>query len=92
MRPGLGREIFYLPVGGKGQPGENVVQIGVRIESTTAAAFDDGVEDGAAFPGLGFARVAILLLKDSFGFFGSTLFFPFNSGLLIHCLPCAPAI
>ena len=46
-RPGFGREVWDLPVGGGGQPGQDVVQIVIRIESTTAAAFDDGVEDGA---------------------------------------------
>jgi hypothetical protein len=41
LRPGFGREVFDLPVGGQGQAGEDVAQIGVRIEAATAAAFDE---------------------------------------------------
>jgi len=65
--PGFGREILYLPVGGGGKPGEDVAQVGVRVDSTTAAAFNDGVQDGAAFSGLGFAdEQPILFLMESF--------------------------
>jgi hypothetical protein len=48
--PCFGYEVCYLPVGGVRQPGEDGAQVGEGIESATAAAFDDGVEDGAAFP------------------------------------------
>ena len=30
LRPGFGREVFDLPVGGVGQTGEDVTQIGVQ--------------------------------------------------------------
>ncbi len=53
--PSFWREVGYLPVGRMGQPGEDVVQIGIRIDSATTAAFHDGVQDGATFPGVGFA-------------------------------------
>ena len=65
--PGFGREVFYLPVGGRRQPSEDVTQIGIGIESTTAAAFDDGVEDGAAFSGLGFADEQPILFPKGGG-------------------------
>ena len=54
--PRLRREVFDLPVGGGEQPGQDLVQIGIRIESMTATAFDEGVEDGTTFPSLGFAN------------------------------------
>jgi len=67
LRPGFGREVFDLPVGGQGQAGEDMEQISIRIESATAAALDDGVEDGAAFPGLGFPdEQPVFLFMESF--------------------------
>ncbi len=39
--PGFGREVGDLPVGGGGQAREDVTQVSVRIDSATAAAFDD---------------------------------------------------
>ena len=66
-RPGFGGEVWDLPVGREGQPGQDVAQIGIRIESTTAARFNDGIEDGAAFPGLGFAdEQPVFLFMGSF--------------------------
>src|SRR5271168_507979 len=62
--PSFGCEVFDLPVGGVRQAGEDVVQIGVRIESATAAALDDGVEDGAAFPSFGFADKQPVFLTE----------------------------
>ena len=67
MCPSFRCEVFYLPVGGGGQPGEHMAQIGVRIESATSAALDDGVEDGAAFPGLGFANEQPVFLSEGGG-------------------------
>ena len=56
-----------MPVGGAGQSGEDVTEVGVRIDPTTAAAFDDGVEDGAAFPGLGLPDEQPVLLAEGGG-------------------------
>ena len=43
------------------------MQVRIGIDSTTAAAFDDGVQDGAAFSGLGFANEQkVLFLMESF--------------------------
>ena len=49
------------------QAGEDVVQVSVRIESATAARFDDSVQDGAAFPGLGFADEQPVLFAEGGG-------------------------
>ena len=41
------------------------MQVRIGIDSTTAAAFDDGVQDGAAFSGLGFAdKLPIFFAKS----------------------------
>jgi len=43
------------------------MQVRIGIDSTTAAAFDDGVQDGAAFSGLGFANEQpVFLFMESF--------------------------
>ncbi len=65
--PSFRREFFDLPVGGGGQAGEDVAQIGIRIEATLAATLDDGVEDGAAFAGLGFADEEPVLFAEGGG-------------------------
>lgn len=67
LRPSLRGEVWDLPVGGEGQPGQDMEQIGIRIESATTATFDDGVEDGATFPGLGFADEQPVLFAESGG-------------------------
>ena len=65
--PSCGSEVFDLPVGDRGQPGEDMEQVRVRIESATAAALNDGVEDGAGFPSLGFAdEQPVLFIMESF--------------------------
>jgi hypothetical protein len=40
-------------VGHVGQPRQDVFQVSVRIQAAPAAAFDDGVNDRAAFPRFG---------------------------------------
>jgi hypothetical protein len=65
--PGLGREVFCLPVRRVGQSGEDVAQIRIRIETAPAATLNDGVEDGASFPGLGFADEQPVLLSQRGG-------------------------
>ena len=56
FRPSLGSDILDLPVGHRGKPGEHVAQVGVGIDAAAAATLDDGVEDGAAFAGIGIAE------------------------------------
>jgi len=51
--PGFGRDIRDLMVGHLGQTRQAVVQVNVRIEAAPAAAFDDGVNDRAAFARFG---------------------------------------
>jgi len=53
-----------LPVGGVRQAGEDVTQVREGIETATAAAFDDGVEDGAAFAGFGLADEQPVLFAE----------------------------
>ena len=67
LRPSLRGEVCYLPVGRMGQPGEDMAQIGIGIDSTTAAAFDDSVEDGAAFSGFGFTDEQPILFAEGGG-------------------------
>jgi len=67
LRPGFGREIFDLPVGHRRQAGEDVPEIGERIEAAPPAAFDDGVDDGAAVARLGFTDEEPVLLADGGG-------------------------
>lgn len=42
--PRLGGEVFNLPVGGVGQASEHIAQVGVRINASAAAGFDECVE------------------------------------------------
>src|ERR1700728_2680856 len=65
--PRFGREVCDLPVGGGGQSREDVTQVGEGIDSATAATFDDSVEDGAAFAGLGFADEQPVFLAEGGG-------------------------
>ena len=67
LRPGFWSEVFDLPVGRGGQPGEHVAEVGEGVEATAAAAFDEGVEDGAAFAGLGVADEEPVFLADRGG-------------------------
>ena len=39
-----------------GKPCEHIAQVSVRIDAAGAATLDDGVEDGAAFAGIGIAE------------------------------------
>ena len=43
------------------------MQVGIRIETALATALDDGVEDGAAFPGLGLADKQPIFLTERGG-------------------------
>jgi hypothetical protein len=61
--PRFGSQAVDLPVGGVRQPGEDVAQIGLGIDAATAAAFDDGIKDGAALADLGFADKQPVLFR-----------------------------
>ena len=56
-----------LPVGHEWQPGEQVAQVGVRIDAARAATLDDGVEDGAALAGIGIAEEEPVFLSERGG-------------------------
>lgn len=51
----------YLPLLQRGQASEDVAQIGLRIETAAADAFDNAVKDGADFAGGGIAEEQIVL-------------------------------
>ena len=60
-----GRDDFPdLPVGHVRQTGEHVAEVGVRIEMPATAAFNDRVEDRAAFARVGFADEQPVFLPD----------------------------
>ena len=56
-----------MPVGGRRQTREDIAQVSEGIDSAPAAAFDDGVEDGAAFPGLCFTDEQPVFLAEGGG-------------------------
>ena len=55
LGPSFGDDFGDLPVGHVGQAGEDVAQIGKRINGAPATVFDEGVNDGAALAGIGIA-------------------------------------
>jgi hypothetical protein len=56
ISPGLGSDVLDLPVGHEWEPCEYIAQVSVRIDAARAATLDDGIEDGAAFAGIGIAE------------------------------------
>jgi hypothetical protein len=54
-------------VGHVGQTRENIFQVSVRIEAAPPAAFEDGVDDGAALASLGVADKELVFLADGRG-------------------------
>jgi len=67
FRPGLGGNVLDLPVGHRGEPGEDITEVGVGIDAAAAATLDNGVEDGAALAGIGIAeKQPVLLFMRSF--------------------------
>ena len=56
-----------LVVGQVWQAREDFTEIGVRVEAATAAAFDDGVNNGAALAGPGVADEEPVFLADGGG-------------------------
>jgi len=56
--------VLDLPVGHRGQPGKHVAQIGMGIDAAAAATLDNGVEDGAAFAGIGIAEEEPVLFSE----------------------------
>ena len=63
--PGFGNDVFNLPIGHGWQPPQYVVQISVGFDPVTATAFDNRVDDGAAFSGLGVTEEQPVLLSKS---------------------------
>ena len=49
------------------QASQHVTKVSVRIEAAPPAAFDDGVDDGAAFTGLGIAHKEPVFLANGRG-------------------------
>ena len=54
-----------LPVGHRGEPGEDIAQVGVGIDAAAAATLDNSVEDGAALAGIGIAEKQPVLFSKS---------------------------
>src|SRR5687768_11752260 len=50
-----------------GQAGEDVAEVAVGIEAAATAAFDERINDGAAFAGSGFADEEPVFLSDGGG-------------------------
>lgn len=64
--PKPGSQILDLPVGHRGQPGQHVTEIGKWVEAAPTA-LDDGVDDGSALTGSGFADEEPVLPADGGG-------------------------
>ncbi len=64
LGPGCGCHVFDLLVGPCWQLGEDFAQVGLRVDSSTAAGFDDRKEDGAALFGFGLADEQPVFLAD----------------------------
>jgi len=60
LRPSLGSDVFSLPVGHRRQAGEDITEVGERIDTAKAATFDDGVEDGTTLTGLSFNKEEVI--------------------------------
>ena len=67
LGPGLGCHVLDLPVGQRRQAGEHFAQVGLRIDSSAAAGFDEREQNGAALPGFGFADKQPVLFADGGG-------------------------
>ncbi len=64
LGPGSGCHVFDLLVGQCGQLGEDFAQVGLRVDASAAAGFDEREEDGAALSGFGFADEQPVFLAD----------------------------
>src|SRR5271154_5592788 len=67
FRPCLGCQILHLPVGRRWQPGEDVPQIGERIDATAAAVLNYRVDDRTPVTRGSFAHEQPVLFADSRG-------------------------
>ena len=65
--PGFRGDVLDLPVGEMREAGEHVAQVGVRINAAAAATFDEGVKDGPALAGSGFADEEPVLFPNRGG-------------------------
>jgi hypothetical protein len=50
------QEDDQLTVGHRRQAGQDILDLGIRIDSPPTATLDDSVQDRAAFPGSGFSE------------------------------------
>ena len=50
------QEDDQLTVGHRRQAGQDILDVGIRIDSPPTATLDDNVQDRAAFPGSGFSE------------------------------------
>ena len=64
LGPSFGCHVLDLPVGQRRQAGEDFPQVGLGVDSSTTARFDDREQDGAALPGFGFADEQPVFLAD----------------------------
>lgn len=69
--PGCGCHVLDLPVGHRRHTGEHVAQIGLRVDATAAACFDDGEQHRTALACFGLADEQPVLLADGGGTDGS---------------------
>ncbi len=65
LGPGVGCDVLDLPVGQRRQAGEDLTQVGLRVDSSSATGFDDRAEDSATLSGLGYADEQPVLLADA---------------------------
>ena len=59
--------VVDLPVGKRGQFGEDVAQVGVGVDASATAVFDEGVEDGSALARVDVAHEEPVLLSNGGG-------------------------
>lgn len=67
LGPGGRNDLGDLAVGHVGQARQDFAQVSIRFDAPAPAAFNDGVEDGAAIPGVGLADEQPVLLAQRRG-------------------------
>ena len=64
LDPGGGGQLGKLPVGRRGEPGEEVAQVVKWVQAPPAAALDDRVDDRPPLAGVSLADEEPVLLAD----------------------------
>ena len=67
LAPSFGYHFRDLPVGHARQSREHLAQVGVRVQTASAATFDEGINNRAAFAGSGIAHEQPVLLAAGGG-------------------------